>query len=184
MDLLPRRHLKEKKRRENEDEKKHAILDRSFDEAIGVEDREELRAEKRGRNRFLIKALIAADARPRLRIIAAVIGDFPFRIESIRADRAFRRQESAAESRIGPVRFQGGFVLHRQMAQRKFRRSRSHRARWKIPRPARLVDRSRAKRSRQWCSRAVASPVEASVWRHSNPARALRVCHANHSPQS
>jgi hypothetical protein len=46
MDLLSRRHFKEKEGGEDEDEKEHAVLDRALDKSVGVENRQEFRAEK------------------------------------------------------------------------------------------------------------------------------------------
>ena len=136
MDFLARRHFKEKERRENEHEKEHAVFDRAFDVAIRVEDRQELRAEKRRGNRAGVKALVPTAALPLLGIIAAVIRDLPFRIESIRAHRSFGRQKRAAKSRIGPVRFQRGLVLHAERREKDSAAPVEIEREWKIP-PAR-----------------------------------------------
>ena len=46
MNFLPRRHLKEKERRENQHEKEDAVFDRTFNVAIRIQNRQELRSEK------------------------------------------------------------------------------------------------------------------------------------------
>ena len=47
MNLLSRRDFEEKERGENEHEEEHTVFDRAFDVTIRVQDRQELRAEKR-----------------------------------------------------------------------------------------------------------------------------------------
>ncbi len=65
MNLLPRRHFKEKEGREDEHEKKHAVFDRALDITVRVQDRQELRAEKRIRNRAVVlKRSLPFAARP------------------------------------------------------------------------------------------------------------------------
>src|SRR5205814_3763518 len=72
----------------------------------------QLNTETRIRDGKDTEPLIAGATCPRLRIIATVIRDLPFRIESVRAYRPIRRQKRAAKGWIGPIRFQGRLILH------------------------------------------------------------------------
>ena len=55
MDLLPHSDFKQEESREHEDEKEHPVLDRALDVSISVEDRQELRTEKRFRTALVVK---------------------------------------------------------------------------------------------------------------------------------
>src|SRR5207244_7693580 len=103
--FLSRRDLKEKQSCKNQHKNQHTVFDRSFNVAICVQNRQKLNTETGIRNGKNTETLIAVATRPRLRIIATVIGHLPFRIESVRAHRPVRRQKRAAKGRIRPVRF-------------------------------------------------------------------------------
>jgi hypothetical protein len=47
MNFLARRNFEQKERCEDEHEEEHAVFNRAFDVTIGVQNRQELRAEKR-----------------------------------------------------------------------------------------------------------------------------------------
>src|SRR5260370_31053449 len=98
MYFLSCRHFEKKEGREDEHEKEHAVFDRALNEAIRVQDRQKLRAEERFRHGLGRKSLVAGLARPMLGIIAAVIGNFPLRIESVRTHRTVHLPKIAPQT--------------------------------------------------------------------------------------
>src|SRR5207249_9999783 len=118
MNLLSCSDFKEEERRKNEHKKEHPIFNRAFNVAVRIQDRQELRTEKRLRDRGRIESFVSTATSPRLRIIAPIIGNLPFRIKPIALHRSFCGQKSAAKSRIAPIRFQCCFVLHAEWREK------------------------------------------------------------------